>query len=143
MNRCYEITKQGCEFLTHKTTGTKGNLFTHHYMERFEELENIALENGAININNIENSISKKINKEIDNLKIEYSSYIRPLAKDKVRLSKYIKDRLGITKANKDFYLVKERTLLLLDAEKWEDVPIKKLKEAFSIIDESIDVMIR
>lgn len=35
MNRCYEITKQGCEFLTHKTTGTKGNLFTHHYMERF------------------------------------------------------------------------------------------------------------
>lgn len=40
-NRCYEITKKGCEFLAHKTTGTKGNLFTARYMDRFEEMENI------------------------------------------------------------------------------------------------------
>lgn len=39
--RCYEITKKGCEFLAHKTTGTKGNLFTARYMDRFEEMENI------------------------------------------------------------------------------------------------------
>ena len=26
--RCFLITKRGCEFLAHKTTGTKGNLFT-------------------------------------------------------------------------------------------------------------------
>lgn len=33
------ITKRGCEFLAHKTTGTKGNLFTDKYMDRFAEME--------------------------------------------------------------------------------------------------------
>lgn len=37
--RCFLITKRGCEFLAHKTTGTKGNLFTDRYMDRFEEME--------------------------------------------------------------------------------------------------------
>ncbi|WP_317118786.1 Rha family transcriptional regulator, partial [Clostridium neonatale] len=29
--REFQITKKGCEFLAHKTTGTKGNLFTDKY----------------------------------------------------------------------------------------------------------------
>ena len=37
--RCFLITKRGCEFLAHKTTGTKGNLFTDRYMDRFAEME--------------------------------------------------------------------------------------------------------
>ena len=37
--KCYNITKKGCEFLAHKTTGTKGNIFTARYMERFEQME--------------------------------------------------------------------------------------------------------
>lgn len=32
----YQVSKRGCEFLAHKTTGTKGNLFTDRYMDRFE-----------------------------------------------------------------------------------------------------------
>jgi len=39
MNREFQITKRGCEFLAHKTTGTKGNLFTDRYMDRFEEMK--------------------------------------------------------------------------------------------------------
>ncbi|BBK77354.1 Rha family transcriptional regulator [Clostridium butyricum] len=39
-NREFQISKKGCEFLAHKTTGTKGNLFTDKYMDRFEEMEN-------------------------------------------------------------------------------------------------------
>ena len=35
----YLITKRGCEFLAHKTTGTKGNLFTDKYMDRFEQMK--------------------------------------------------------------------------------------------------------
>ena len=35
----YLLSKKGCEFLAHKTTGKKGNLFTHKYMKRFEEME--------------------------------------------------------------------------------------------------------
>ena len=38
-NRNYLITKRGCEFLAHKTTGTKGNLFTDRYMDVFEKME--------------------------------------------------------------------------------------------------------
>lgn len=37
--RNFLITKKGCEFLAHKTTGTKGNLFTDKYMDRFEQME--------------------------------------------------------------------------------------------------------
>lgn len=37
--KCYEVTKSGCEFLAHKTTGTKGNIFTARYMDRFESME--------------------------------------------------------------------------------------------------------
>lgn len=39
-NREFQISKKGCEFLAHKTTGTKGNLFTDKYMDRFEGMEN-------------------------------------------------------------------------------------------------------
>ena len=35
----YQITKKGCEFLAHKTTGEKGDLFTIRYMDKFEEME--------------------------------------------------------------------------------------------------------
>lgn len=35
----YQVTKRGCEFLAHKTTGVKGDLFTVRYMERFEQME--------------------------------------------------------------------------------------------------------
>ncbi len=38
-NREFQISKRGCEFLAHKTTGTKGNLFTDRYMDKFNEME--------------------------------------------------------------------------------------------------------
>lgn len=38
---CYEITKLGCEFLAHKTTGENGTVFTARYIKRFHEMENV------------------------------------------------------------------------------------------------------
>lgn len=35
----YQVTKKGCEFLAHKTTGEKGDIFTVKYMNKFEEME--------------------------------------------------------------------------------------------------------
>lgn len=35
----YQVTKKGCEFLAHKTTGEKGDLLTIRYMTRFQEME--------------------------------------------------------------------------------------------------------
>lgn len=37
----FQVTIRGCEFLAHKTTGTKGNLFTDKYMDKFVAMENI------------------------------------------------------------------------------------------------------
>ena len=38
-NRGFQVTKRGCEFLAHKTTGTKGNIFTDRYMDTFEQMK--------------------------------------------------------------------------------------------------------
>lgn len=38
-NREFQVTKLGCEFLAHKSTGTKGNLFTARYMDKFNKME--------------------------------------------------------------------------------------------------------
>lgn len=37
--RCYLVTKKGCEMLAHKSTGEKGVIFTHRYIQRFEEMD--------------------------------------------------------------------------------------------------------
>lgn len=41
-NKCYQVTKLGCDFLANKSTGEKGVLFTARYVKRFYELESIA-----------------------------------------------------------------------------------------------------
>ena len=38
-NKCYNITKLGCDFLANKFTGEKGILFTAKYVKRFSEME--------------------------------------------------------------------------------------------------------
>lgn len=39
-NKCYEVTKLGCDFLANKSTGEKGVIFTARYVKRFYEMEN-------------------------------------------------------------------------------------------------------
>lgn len=38
---CYLVTKKGCEFISHKLTGTKGTEFTAKYINRFHDMEEI------------------------------------------------------------------------------------------------------
>ncbi|WP_300449378.1 Rha family transcriptional regulator [Fusobacterium sp.] len=56
--KCYEVTKMGCEFLAHKSTGTKGNIFTARYMQKFNEMEK-ALQNMYIESYRIEDPIER------------------------------------------------------------------------------------
>ena len=39
-NKCYQVTRLGCDFLANKSTGEKGVLFTARYVKRFHEMEN-------------------------------------------------------------------------------------------------------
>lgn len=38
-NKCYLVTKLGCDFLANKFTGEKGIIFTAKYVKRFDEME--------------------------------------------------------------------------------------------------------
>ena len=38
-NKCYKVTKKGCEFLAHKFQGEKGILFTARYINKFHTME--------------------------------------------------------------------------------------------------------
>lgn len=40
-NKCYLVTKLGCDFLANKFTGEKGILFTAKYVKRFRDMEEI------------------------------------------------------------------------------------------------------
>ncbi|HBF8443972.1 TPA: antA/AntB antirepressor family protein [Clostridioides difficile] len=78
---------------------------------------------------------------QIEQFKKESSQYYRPTSKTKYDISSYIKDRLDIPRANEEFDLVKKRTLLILGADKWEDIPKDVLLKSLSIIDESIRII--
>ncbi|HBH3517236.1 phage antirepressor Ant, partial [Clostridioides difficile] len=76
-----------------------------------------------------------------EQLKKECSEYYRPTSKTKYDISSYIKERLGISKVNEEFELVKKRTLLVLGADKWEDIPKDVLLNSLNLIDESIRII--
>ena len=71
--REYQVKKRGCEFLAHKTTGTKGNLFTHKYMDKFEEME-------------------KKLQKQLPGTYIEALEQLLASEKEKARVQLELKD---------------------------------------------------
>lgn len=44
-NKCYGVTRMGCDFLANKFTGEKGMLFTAKYVKRFSEMQNVIQNN--------------------------------------------------------------------------------------------------
>ncbi|MBE6071078.1 MAG: hypothetical protein E7208_03855 [Clostridium butyricum] len=77
--REFQISKKGCEFLAHKTTGTKGNLFTDKYMDKFEAMEKV-IENP--------NGIIKQLISQITSMNLE-------LQEIKLMLNKRQKQRIA------------------------------------------------
>lgn len=72
--REFLITKRGCEFLAHKTTGTKGNLFTDRYMDKFEKMENYIIEEvkpkklSALEQLQLQNQAILEVNEKVEKL---------------------------------------------------------------------------
>lgn len=94
--REFQITKRGCEFLAHKTTGTKGNLFTDRYMDKFAAMEEM-----ITNPNGIINQLSEQIANmykyiENTNLRIQsLESIISKGKKNKLQLKEPLEQRLS------------------------------------------------
>lgn len=85
--------------------------------------------------------INEMVSMKIKEIEEKCSDYYRPSSFDKSNISSYIKKRLGITKANDEYELVKQRVLLKLGATKWENVPVEELRKSLHIVDESIRII--
>ena len=91
------------------------------------------------------NSVVKELKEdlfhEIDERFEKYEENYRPTHANKIRINKYIKERLGFEQEENEAELVKQRVLLMLNAEHWQDVPYKELIENMHLIDQSIETV--
>lgn len=85
--------------------------------------------------------INEIVSIKIKEIEEKCSDYYRPSSLEKNNISSYIKKRLGITKVNDEYELVKQRVLLKLGVTKWEDIPVEDLRSSLHIIDESIRII--
>lgn len=103
----------------------------------------------------IEDRISKKmqdleqnIENELTFLREDFSRYednYRPTHKNKIDINSYIKTRLGDSFDTEEVKKVQDRALLMLGAERWQDVPYKELTSqvGMAVIDDSIMSVVR
>jgi prophage antirepressor-like protein len=89
----------------------------------------------------ISSIVKNEVQKEIGKVENKCSTYYKPSCATKFSIGKYIKDRLGINRANKEYDLVKQRIFIILKAKKWEDIPMDVLSNSMKVVDESIDVI--
>lgn len=138
----YQVTKKGCEFIAHKLTGQKGAIFTATYINRFHVMEKSLKEVYHISetaiVNNIMEGLEEKIFSAIDERLSKYEDNYRPTHANKIDLNNYIKGGLGEDREHEEVDLVKQRILLMLNGEAWQDIPYKKLIDNMKLIDESI-----
>lgn len=86
--REFQITKKGCEFLAHKTTGTKGNLFTDKYMDKFAQMENIIKGNIPTDLDTMQRMAFLSENMA------GIGQYVQVLGKFTIGLKEYIQDTI-------------------------------------------------
>lgn len=165
--RCFLITKRGCEFLAHKTTGTKGNLFTNRYMDRFTEMEQQLQAINPVGLNDVDkffggtqavlqmfpgmvNGLNKMIGLVQDTVKVKDSQIDKALdlvgmrSKNVTTLTNHLKKVLGNkhrmnVSANMEVYLKAKRKIFEeYGVTKWEEIPVLKYNEVMAFIEEAV-----
>lgn len=140
--REYLLTRDGFTLLAMGFTGKKALEWKIKYIKAFNKMEKALREVYHISetalVNNFMNSVEEKLFKAIDERFEKYEENYRPTHANKIDINNYIKGGLGEDREPDEVSLVKQRVLLILDAEAWQDVPYKKLIENMRIIDESI-----
>lgn len=127
----YQVTKKGCEFLAHKTTGERGDIFTIRYMNRFEEMEQYIkaqTELKVIDTAHIQTLINtlETQQQEIEEIK----SLIGLRSKEVYNYGNQIKKHLGISKISEnpqDYENIKNMFFYELGGyTKWEQIPYSR-----------------
>lgn len=136
-NKCYLVTKMGCEMLGNKQQGEKGILFTAKYVEVFNQMEKSIksnqLEIANSKIEKLEEIIYKmeeKANK-FEMLTIEATKMYKPSHKRKLQYDRLIK---SVTSTKEEYDIVKEWIYAILRIDKWEDTSIEQHDKILEII---------
>lgn len=143
--REYYMTKDGFTLLAMGFTGKKALEFKLKYIEAFNQMEQQLQEIYHISETALTNNVIKELKEnlfhEIDERFEMYEENYRPTHANKIRINKYIKERLGSEQEENEAELVKQRVLLMLNAEHWQDVPYKELIKNMYLIDQSIETV--
>lgn len=138
----YLLTRDGFSFIVMGFTGVKADIWKLKYIEAFNKMENALEEIYHISettiVNNVMGAIEDKLFSCIDERLSKYEENYRPTHANKISINNYIKNGLGDFIEHEEVPLVKQRTLLLLGAQAWQDVPYEKLIKNMHLIDESI-----
>lgn len=89
-------------------------------------------------IDNVVAIIASKVMERVDERLEVYEQNYRPTHANKMDLNRYIKNMLGEDREADEVEKVKERVLLMLGGDSWQDIPLKKLISNMNLIDESI-----
>lgn len=143
--RMIYMNRDGFTLLAMGFTGKRALEFKLKYIQAFNEMEKAV--KGIYHIsetvltNNIMEVIEEKLFHKIDERLESYEENFRPTHANKLNINNYIKNGLGAERELEETDLVKQRVLLMLDAESWQDVPYKKLIGHMRLIDESIQAV--
>lgn len=140
--REYLLTKDGFSFIVMGFTGPKADQWKLKYIKAFNKMEEALKEVYHISetaiVNNVIDAIEDKLVTSIDERLSKYEENYRPTHANKISLNNYIKKGLGELREDGEVDLVKDRVLILLNAEAWQDVPYERLINSMHLIDESI-----
>ncbi|OLS02913.1 phage regulatory protein Rha [Tissierella creatinophila DSM 6911] len=138
----YLLTRDGFTLLAMGFTGQKALKWKLKYIEAFNKMEKALKEIYHISetaiVNNVMAHLETRFFPEIDNRLSKYEENYRPTHANKISINSYIKEALGELQEIGEVNLVKQRVLLLLNAEAWQDIPYEKLIKNMHLIDESI-----
>ena len=116
-NKCYLVTKMGCEILGNKLQGERGILFTAKYVERYNKMETERKDNELLlaykEIDKLQNLI-EGFNKSIDRARVQF----KPSHKKKLDYNKMIK---FLVNSEEEVTVVKDWVFGILNISKWED----------------------
>lgn len=138
----YLLTRDGFTLLAMGFTGNRALEWKLKYIEAFNKMEQALEEVYHVSetaiVNNVMNSLENKFFPEIDRRLKQYEENYRPTHANKIDINNYIKRGLGELREDGEVELVKDRVLLILDGQQWQDIPYERIKDNFHIVDESI-----
>lgn len=140
--REYLLTRDGFMLLAMGFTGKKALDWKLKYIKTFNKMEKALQEVYHVSetaiVNSVMENIESKLFTSIDERLTKYEENYRPTHANKLSVNSYIKSGLGDMQEDGEVDLVKQRLLLLLDVEAWQDIPYEKLIKSMHLIDESI-----